>query len=74
VVKSGVRCAARFQAGLGPLWVISPVFTRRVRSMGVRSASIATIGGDAVGTPITERPPHRTVQAAFPHTAPTLGV
>jgi hypothetical protein len=25
----------------------------------------------AVGTPITERPPHRTVRAAFPHTAPT---
>jgi len=30
--------------------------------------------GIAVGTPITERPPHRTVRAAFPHTAPTLGV
>jgi hypothetical protein len=28
----------------------------------------------AVGTLIAERPPHRTVQAAFPHTAPTLGV
>jgi hypothetical protein len=28
----------------------------------------------AVGTPITERPPHRTVRAEFPHTAPTLGV
>src|SRR5260370_41956432 len=27
----------------------------------------------AVGTLITERPPHRTVRAAFPHTAPTLG-
>jgi hypothetical protein len=27
----------------------------------------------AVGTLIAERPPHRTVQAAFPHTAPTLG-
>jgi hypothetical protein len=26
------------------------------------------------GTPITERPPHRTVRAVFPHTAPTLGV
>src|SRR4030081_2510040 len=25
----------------------------------------------AVGTPIAERPPHRTVRAAFPHTAPT---
>jgi hypothetical protein len=28
----------------------------------------------AVGTLITGRPPHRTVRAAFPHTAPTLGV
>jgi hypothetical protein len=28
----------------------------------------------AVGTPITGRPPHRTVRAEFPHTAPTLGV
>jgi hypothetical protein len=28
----------------------------------------------AVGTLITERPPHRTVQAQFGHTAPTLGV
>jgi hypothetical protein len=28
----------------------------------------------AVGTSITARPPHRSVRAAFPHTAPTLGV
>ena len=28
---------------------------------------------DAVGTPITERPPHRTVRADFPHTALHLG-
>ena len=27
----------------------------------------------AVGTLISKRPPHRTVRAAFPHTAPTLG-
>jgi hypothetical protein len=27
----------------------------------------------AVGTLIAERPPHRTVQAEFPHTAPTSG-
>jgi len=27
----------------------------------------------AVGTLIAERPPRRTVRAAFPHTAPTLG-
>ena len=30
--------------------------------------------GIAVGTSITARPPHRSVRAAFPHTAPTLGV
>ncbi len=28
----------------------------------------------AVGTRITARPPHRSVRAEFPHTAPTLGV
>ena len=28
----------------------------------------------AVGTLIAERPPHRSVRAAFPHTAPTLSV
>jgi putative ABC transport system substrate-binding protein len=27
----------------------------------------------AVGTPVTGRPPHRSVHAAFPHTAPTSG-
>jgi len=32
------------------------------------------VGSVAVGTPITERPPHRTVRARFGHTAPTLGV
>src|SRR3982074_1913015 len=34
----------------------------------LRKGALATI---AVGTPIAERPPHRTVRAAFPHTAPT---
>jgi hypothetical protein len=28
----------------------------------------------AVGTRVTPRPPHRSVRAAFPHTAPTSGV
>ena len=32
-------------------------------------AKLGHLAGDAVGTPITERPPHRTVRAAFPHTA-----
>jgi hypothetical protein len=28
----------------------------------------------AVGTPVAERPPHRSTRAAFPHVAPTSGV
>jgi hypothetical protein len=28
----------------------------------------------AVGTPLSRRPPHRSVRAEFPHTAPTSGV
>src|SRR5262245_66445632 len=28
----------------------------------------------AVGTRVTSRPPHRSVRAAFPHTAPTSGM
>src|SRR4051812_20472133 len=28
----------------------------------------------AVGTRVASRPPHRTVRAAFPHTAPTSGI
>jgi hypothetical protein len=27
----------------------------------------------AVGTVVTDRPPHRSVRADFPHTAPTSG-
>ena len=33
----------------------------------------AIVAPIAVGTLITERPPHNTVRAAFPHTAPTSG-
>src|SRR3979411_2134926 len=35
------------------------------------SQSVIASEAIAVGTPIAERPPHRTVRAAFPHTAPT---
>src|SRR5262249_60665386 len=38
---------------------------------GIICADISEI---AVGTLITERPPHRSVRAQFGHTAPTLGV
>src|SRR5215211_7109448 len=37
------------------------------------SISLYSQASIAVGTLIAERPPHRTVRAAFPHTAPTLG-
>ena len=37
---------------------------------GVRSYFLDLI---AVGTPITERPPHRSERAQFGHSAPTLG-
>jgi hypothetical protein len=39
-------------------------------ALSLRGALCATV---AVGTRITTRPPHRTVRAAFPHTAPTSG-
>jgi hypothetical protein len=46
------------------------------KSLTLRLVVIVMAGGGpiAVGTPITGRPPHRTVRAAFPHTAPTSGV
>jgi len=44
---------------------------RRVAHGRNRCAAGASI---AVGTPITGRPPHRSVRARFGHTAPTLGV
>src|SRR5215216_515825 len=37
------------------------------------SSSVTFLVRVAVGTLIAERPPHRTVRAAFPHTAPTSG-
>ena len=40
----------------------------------VQERWVSRKGSVAVGTPITERPPHRTVRARFGHTAPTLGV
>src|SRR5258707_3852827 len=38
-----------------------------------RCKTVIASAAIAVGTLIAERPPHRTVRAAFPHTAPTLG-
>jgi hypothetical protein len=53
----------------------SPLFKRYGYSSGVRApASGSWPQPIAVGTPITGRPPHRSVRAACPHTAPTSGV
>ena len=34
---------------------------------------VTTFGTVAVGTPITGRPPHRSLHVELPHRAPTLG-
>ena len=52
----------------------SAISARRLSVPSRRRRAAAPLARIAVGTPITERPPHRTVRAAFPHTAPTLGV
>jgi 5-oxoprolinase (ATP-hydrolysing) len=55
--------------------VVEPGWRARVDNIGNLILDRTTQPNpNAVGTPITGRPPHRTVQAAFPHTAPTLGV
>jgi DNA-binding transcriptional LysR family regulator len=49
----------------------TPAFALLVDALRYRGTSHAVF---AVGTPIAERPPHRSVRAEFPHTAPTSGV
>jgi hypothetical protein len=54
---------------------VSAIFLRRqtrsvLTNVGQASKPLAYLS-IAVGTPITGRPPHRTVRAAFLHTAPT---
>jgi hypothetical protein len=51
-----------------------PAFMALLLVLGTLVAAWRREGRIAVGTPITERPPHRSVRAAFPHTAPTSGV
>jgi len=48
----------------------APTIAAKTRGFLARLIAISV----AVGTRITARPPHRTVRAAFPHTAPTSGV
>jgi len=48
----------------------------RIVAMGrhPKPFTIAEVTTFAVGTRVTSRPPHRSVRAAFPHTAPTSGI
>ena len=71
-------------------WGQSLLGAASCRSSQVRNAPLATVGPKkgslsrranrrhcrcfAVGTRVTSRPPHRSVRAAFPHTAPTSGI
>src|SRR5262249_52239985 len=48
--------------------------TRRERQRSRRTEKRDELAPVAVGTLIAERPPHRSVRAAFPHTVPTLGI
>jgi len=59
--------SARASLATAPRAVVSVMLTSS-RSFIKHKAVIA------VGTPVTGRPPHRSVRAAFPHTAPTSGV
>jgi hypothetical protein len=68
-VKSGSRTLPCPMSAPAPKANIR--ITQRHVCFGPLSDScIAAICADAVGTLITERPPHKAVQAAFPHTAP----
>jgi hypothetical protein len=45
------------------------------RHVGLQGLTVGIAHPDiAVGTPIAERPPHRTERARFRHSAPTLGI
>ncbi len=52
-------------------WHLSaePITAGNVRQSGVSGRSHRTLQSFAVGTRVTSRPPHRSVRAAFPHTA-----
>ncbi len=45
---------------------------RRVTPAPRKEINVAGRGGVAVGTIITDRPPHRTVLAQFTHTVPPM--
>jgi alkanesulfonate monooxygenase SsuD/methylene tetrahydromethanopterin reductase-like flavin-dependent oxidoreductase (luciferase family) len=59
------------QAGTAPEILISAIAATTTR---IRVGSAGVMLPFAVGTPLSRRPPHRSVRAEFPHTAPTSGV
>jgi hypothetical protein len=80
-VRQTGRCAGRRVRGSSHV-SSSPALTARIYlSFNCAAAPLTlSVGGwsirraFAVGTLIAERPPHRSVRAGFPHTAPTSGV
>jgi hypothetical protein len=80
-IGTGVPPYTRFAVGIGaevPLHAkagVPSIVDRTSRRPGCSALRARRpTGWIAVGTPITGCPPHRTVRAGFPHTAPTLGV
>ncbi len=67
--STGTERRCRRNRGVRALLLRLERFSINLSHVIARSA--ATI---AVGTRIAARPPHRTVRAAFPHTAPTSGM
>src|SRR5262249_20502475 len=56
-------------------WHLRLLRARRERPRRSRAAEKRDeLAPVAVGTRVTSRPPHRSVRAAFPHTAPPLGI
>src|SRR3984893_10473069 len=64
--KRGRRSSRPSVSSRGTRRILKEPETRRLKNRGHLAI--------AVGTPITGRPPHRTVRAAFLHTAPTSDV
>jgi hypothetical protein len=53
-------------------WIFSSVFAKDAGEMKYPPSERAGVTSVAVGTVIAGRPPHRSVRAELPHTAPTL--
>src|SRR6202045_3027513 len=64
--ERGRRSSRPSVSSRGTRTILKEPETRRLKNRGHLAI--------AVGTPITGRPPHRTVRAAFLHTAPTSDV